>query len=178
MNSLPYSSIPSPPVKVSATTILIRLVDGLAFRYRWATEGLRPEDADFRPGPDSMTLLEQLRHILELLAWVNECFGGKLSAKSEQGKDIESVRRETMDTLISLRARLEKMKDPELQAVEAKHPSGVSFPFWNLINGPLADTLTHVGQINAWRRLAGNPTPRVSVFQGRPSPGRQPSDSE
>jgi hypothetical protein len=41
-------------------------------------------------------------------------------------------------------------------------------PIWYLINGPLADALTHVGQINAWRRLAGNPCPKVSVFLGLP----------
>jgi hypothetical protein len=37
-----------------------------------------------------------------------------------------------------------------------------------MINGPLADALTHVGQINAFRRLAGNPTPKARLFTGEP----------
>lgn len=40
-------------------------------------------------------------------------------------------------------------------------------PFWYLINGPIADALTHVGQISSWRRMAGNPQPKgVSVLWG------------
>ena len=41
-------------------------------------------------------------------------------------------------------------------------------PFWHMVNGPLADALTHVGQINTFRRLAGNPCPEANVFKGIP----------
>jgi hypothetical protein len=41
-------------------------------------------------------------------------------------------------------------------------------PFWHVINGPIADALTHVGQVNSFRRLAGNPTPKANVFLGLP----------
>ena len=41
-------------------------------------------------------------------------------------------------------------------------------PFWNLLNGPLADALWHTGQVVAFRRASGNPIDgRVSVFQGK-----------
>ena len=41
------------------------------------------------------------------------------------------------------------------------------FPFWNLINGPSADALWHVGQVVSFRRSSGNPFPSgVSVLQG------------
>lgn len=36
--------IPPAPTKVQGTTVLARLVEGLAFRFYLATEGLRPED--------------------------------------------------------------------------------------------------------------------------------------
>ncbi|MCK5671198.1 hypothetical protein KAI10_07435, partial [Candidatus Bathyarchaeota archaeon] len=42
------------------------------------------------------------------------------------------------------------------------------FPVWNLINGPLSDALTHVGQIASWRRMNGNPIPGARVFHGEP----------
>jgi hypothetical protein len=50
-------------------------------------------------------------------------------------------------------------------------------PLWNIINGPVSDALTHVGQINSFRRLNGNPVPRANVFLGRP-PATEPSDDK
>ena len=42
------------------------------------------------------------------------------------------------------------------------------FPFWNLLNGPLADAIYHTGQLVSYRRSAGNPmNPNVSVFMGK-----------
>ena len=40
------------------------------------------------------------------------------------------------------------------------------YPIWYLINGPISDVLTHIGQIASWRRIAGNPVERVSPFSG------------
>jgi hypothetical protein len=40
--------------------------------------------------------------------------------------------------------------------------------FWNIINGPFSDALTHTGQINSFRRLAGNPVSGANVFLGEP----------
>jgi hypothetical protein len=50
-------------------------------------------------------------------------------------------------------------------------------PFWHLLNGPLADALTHVGQINVFRRLAGNPTPKAGLFMGQPPGAGKPRPS-
>ncbi len=46
------------PEVLSGTTVFARFIDGLAFRYHWATDGLRSEDCAFRPSADSMNLLE------------------------------------------------------------------------------------------------------------------------
>jgi len=36
-----------------------------------------------------------------------------------------------------------------------------------LLNGPIADALTHVGQVISFRRTSGNPIPKgVNVFMG------------
>ena len=47
--------------------------------------------------------------------------------------------------------------------------SGTSeFPFWNLINGPIADAIWHTGQVVTLRRASGNPfNSQVSVLQGK-----------
>jgi len=42
------------------------------------------------------------------------------------------------------------------------------YPFWNNINGPIADALWHTGQIVMLRRASGNPfNSKVSVFSGK-----------
>ncbi|MEJ2112630.1 MAG: hypothetical protein P8X62_02615 [Flavobacteriaceae bacterium] len=42
------------------------------------------------------------------------------------------------------------------------------YPFWNNINGPIADALWHCGQVVLLRRSSGNPfNSKVSVFQGK-----------
>ena len=42
------------------------------------------------------------------------------------------------------------------------------FPFWNNINGPIADALWHCGQVVLLRRASGNPfNSKVSVFNGK-----------
>ncbi len=43
-SELPYREIPDPPENYTPGTVVSRLVDGLGFRYYWATEGLREED--------------------------------------------------------------------------------------------------------------------------------------
>jgi len=162
MDTLPYDTIPDSPGQISGGTVLARLVDGLAFRYRWATEGLAEGEMGFRPGPTSMTLAELLRHILGLVSWADQIFGGEGRIAGE-GLSLPELRARTLDRLQALRARLVGMSEAEVAACR-----GSDFPFWNMINGPLADALTHVGQVNAWRRLAGNPVSRANVFRGRP----------
>jgi hypothetical protein len=43
------------------------------------------------------------------------------------------------------------------------------YSFWYSLNGPLADALSHVGQILSWRRILGNPQRvGVNVFLRKP----------
>ena len=172
MSELPYYRIPEPPQQLTGTTVLLRLVDALGFRYRWASERLRSEDADFRPAPDCMSLLELLKHILDLVRIVSVALGSEASdAPKESG--IDALRAATLDVIVLMRERLIKMSDDELSAVVLRRSSGQTFPIWNAINGPIADALTHVGQVNGWRRAAGNPCPRANVFMGEP-PRQEP----
>jgi len=62
-----------------------------------------------------------------------------------------------------LRETLISMSDEELMKISIDNR-----PFWHIINGPISDALTHIGQINSFRRLAGNPTPKANVFVGLP----------
>jgi hypothetical protein len=141
---------------------MARVVDGLAFRYYWATEGLTEEEMSFRPGPESMSMDQLLEHILGLVSRVDDRFGGEQRPEAPPATDVESLRGETLQHLAALGARLVDMDEDEIAADRGAPP------FWNMISGPLSDALTHVGQVNAWRRLAGNPSPRANLFWGRP----------
>ena len=155
-----YHRIPKPPEDVSGTTVLIRLLDGLGFRFRWATEGLREIDYSFRPGQDCMSIEELMRHIWGLVNWVCQSMNTVRFPKQD---DIQDTRISILEMITTLREALYSMNDEELSniTIEGKQ-------FWHIINGPIAVALTHVGQINSFRRLAGNPTPRANVFLGLP----------
>ncbi|UCG45415.1 MAG: hypothetical protein JSV58_01135 [Candidatus Bathyarchaeota archaeon] len=163
-----YYRIPEYPEKLSGASILVRLLDGLGFRFRWSTEGLREEDYKFRPAPDCMSLEELVRHIWGLINWV--CKSMQLD-KIGKHNDILDVRSNTLEMIYTLREVLLSLNDIELVAIQIREK-----PFWHIVNGPIADALTHVGQINSFRRLSGNPTPKARVFNGLPPKERIDSE--
>ena len=203
-----HQTIPDPPGEPGAVTVLARLLDGMAFRYRWAVDGLNPDELAYTPGQGAMTLGELLLHMRQLVAWVGTnvqagrdgrepvvwsqaCAGfddaglhdGGPEAGRPTGHHAEGAAEpaplrlveQTLATIETLRADLLALGDGGLGVIRLLGSSGPDTrPFWNAINGPLADFLTHVGQVNAWRRLMGRPAPRADVFRGLPpkaSPG-------
>ena len=48
-DKLPYDKIPDAPESYTAGSVVSRMIDGLGFRYYWATDGLRTEDLQYRP---------------------------------------------------------------------------------------------------------------------------------
>src|SRR5689334_3471929 len=71
-SDLPYYEIPDYPTTYTPGTIAARVVDGLGFRYYWATEGLRAEDLKYQPvgadgaNSEARTTEETLQHIYGL----------------------------------------------------------------------------------------------------------------
>ncbi len=155
-----FHAIPDYPTSVSATSVLVRLIDALAFRFRWATEGLKGREVAFRPSVGSRSLAEIAGHIWGLVNWVNISVSGTESTKPVR---FSLLREKVLDMLAMLRDTFSDMDDDDLSNVRIDDQ-----PFWHIINGPISDALTHVGQINAFRRLAGNPTPKTRVFLGLP----------
>jgi hypothetical protein len=155
-----FHEIPDCPENVSGTSVLVRLLDGLGFRFRWSTEGLSDEDYQFRPAPDCMSIEELVRHIWGLVNWVCQ---STLTERFRKQDDISLVRKSVLEMTHVLRESLISMSDGELAVIQIYER-----PFWHIVNGPVADALTHVGQINSFRRLVGNPTPKANVFVGLP----------
>ena len=61
-----YYQIPSYPSEYTSETVAARLVDGLGFRFYWATADLRPEDYAYKASPEGRTLEEAVGHIMGL----------------------------------------------------------------------------------------------------------------
>lgn len=175
MNELPYHRIPETPENMAATTVLIRLLDGLGFRYRWATEGLRAEDMEFQPCSTSKKLRELLAHIHMLLIVSEEFITGNAVEKVTP-VSLDERRKKTLDTVVRIREALLELDDEYLENRTHSPPwDEREFPIWNLINGPLSDALTHVGQIASWRRINDNPILGAFVFYGEPPAPVHPS---
>jgi hypothetical protein len=168
MENLPYYKIPEPPKDCTASAMLIRVLDGLGFRYRWATEGLEDDEYLFRPSPDSMSQSELLSHIYRLVSVIDYSLGGKHPEKLEDSSP-QNTRKATLMKILESRKKLESLDSLKLYSCSfyIKHHDR-TFPVWNMVNGPLCDALTHVGQIVSWRRLNGNPVMRANVLLGEP----------
>lgn len=168
MNDLPYVEIPAFPSAVTGGALLSRLADGIGFRFRWATEGLGEGDLSFRPAADCMSLAELEQHIHGLLRWVGEAVGVDKTRPFMRRIEGPAVREGILALAQALSARLSALSDADLTAVRVTTSRGDAYPVWYLVNGPLADCLTHVGQIASWRRISGRPAPKADVFRGLP----------
>ena len=161
---LPFEDISKTPTELTATNTLLRVVEGLAFRYRWATENLSEDDIKFRPHSTSMSIEEVNAHIFDLVDSTNRVFGGEKQNKDSLNS-FHKLRIKSLNILADLSERLKEMSDEDFSKIEKK--TSRKLPFWYWINGPIADALTHVGQITSWRRIAGNPQLKgVNVFIG------------
>jgi len=166
-----FYQIPEYPEQYTATNVAARMVDGLGFRYYWATEGLTEKDLQFKPGDSTRTSLETIEHIFQLTQILANAVNKKptINDLAAPKPGFNELRQKTLENL-EVSSKILKSKDADLSAFPMifKNPARTTeFPFWNLINGPIADALWHVGQIVTFRRSSGNPFPAgVSVLQG------------
>ncbi|MFD0962656.1 DinB family protein [Pseudofulvibacter geojedonensis] len=158
------------PNNISCTNTIARMIDGLIFRYYWATEGLTDDDYTFRPVEGSMNLTELHMHIYDLAFITNKTYGGSPTYKKEYLTSFDSARQEILRLYEDVSNRLKEMQDDNQLNEFVVKPKSLDgeFPFWYTLNGHIADCLTHIGQLISWRRINGNPQPKgVNVFLGK-----------
>lgn len=172
-DQLPYSEIPAYPPSYTPGTVAARVIDGLGFRYYWATEGLRDEDLNFKPGAEARTSMETLQHIYEMSYNLVNATKQTASESSKINSDrsFKELRKETLlnfeEASTILKANGNKGLE-DFNLVFKGEDYEVGFPFWNLLNGPIADMIWHVGQVVSFRRSSGNPfTDKASVLTGK-----------
>ena len=169
---VPYKEIPDYPEKYTAGTVVSRMIDGLGFRYYWATQGLRAEDLAYKPSETNRTIEETVDHIYNLSRVIYNSAIKKPNDRTgsqETNLSFEAKRTLTLQNLKKASEIFITLEDLEDHKVVFISPTGVSeYPFWNQINGPIEDAVWHCGQIVALRRASGNPFDSgVSLFQGK-----------
>jgi hypothetical protein len=157
-SKLPYHQIPDYPDSYTPGNVAARVVDGLGFRYYWATESLREEDLGYKPSEDSRTTRETIDHIYGLSKFI-------LSAPKDKANEeltFEQIRKKTLENFQQASKQLKESKEDDLDVLVE------NFPYWNMLNGPISDAIYHTGQVVAYRRASGNPIHSgVSVFSGK-----------
>jgi len=135
----------------------------LAYRGGRSLRGAPAPFADFRAESTARTPAEILSHIGDLLDWALSLAQGKQAWHSsdslpwEQGKTRFFAALESLDGYLA--------SDAPLGATPEK-----------LFQGPIADALTHVGQISMLRRLAGFPVRAENFLQADIHAGRVGAD--
>ena len=167
---LPYYEIPDYPETFTAGTVAARLVDGLGFRYYWATEGLREEDLSYKPSPEGRTTGETIDHIYGLSKVIVNSTLNKPNTRAEEPEMGFDEKRK--QTLINIKTAADILRTSDnltqFNIVFQRDNSTSEFPFWNNLNGPIADALWHCGQVVLLRRASGNPyNSKASVFTGK-----------
>ena len=123
--------------------LLRHFLGAIAYRTQKALRGAPPHYATFSAGNRVRTPTELVRHMASLMGYVRTFFeGGTYQAEPLPSFDAEV-------------ARFHKM----LEAVSGLLASGAKCTITTeqLLQGPFADTMTHVGQLAMLRRLADSP---------------------
>jgi hypothetical protein len=157
------------PADGSACAVLRHLTATLAYR---AAKALRDVPADFGGRSFGDTTRQPVRivaHLADLMAWAVSIAQGRYVWKPEGGGEWRTE-------VSRFFAGLEALDG----ALAAGCPPGAAE---KLIQGPLADALTHVGQIAMLRGMAGCPVrpesyARAVIAAGRVGPDQEPPRAE
>ncbi len=130
--------------------MLRHFLAALAYRTQKALRAAPPEFADFRAAAGVRTPRQIVRHMSDVLGYARTRLrGGQWRANSKPTLAAEVARfHEILADLSQLVATA------ELEPTTARR----------LLQGPLADAMTHVGQLAMLRRMAGSPIPPENFF--------------
>jgi hypothetical protein len=140
-------------------TMLRHTLAALAYRADKAMRGAPPEFAGFCAAPESRTPGEILAHMGDLFDWAVHLADGNHEWRDSPALDWEAG-------MVRFFAALEAFD----RRLASGQPLGC--PAEKLFQAPVADALTHVGQIAMLRRLAGCPVRAENYFHAEIQAGR------
>jgi uncharacterized damage-inducible protein DinB len=167
---LPYKEIPSFPSNYTEGTVISRMIDGLGYRYYWATKDLRAKDLDFRPDTHARSIYETMEHIYGLSIMVLNASKNQVNQRADTSQmKVNDLRLATLENLKLASEKVSSINNLEDFNILFQNSSKrKTLPFWHVLNGPLADAIYHTGQIVSFRRTSGNPmNSKVNVLMGK-----------
>ena len=132
----------------------------LAYRAAKTVRDMPASAAEFRAAPDTRTPVEILAHMGDLLDWALSSAEGRQAWKVSQPLEWTA---ETGRFFTALRKFDDRLAAAEPIAADENR----------LFQGPIADALTHTGQIALLRRMAGCPMKGENYFVARIEAGRE-----
>lgn len=135
----------------------------LAYRGGKAVRNVPSGFASFSAAPGTRTPVEILAHIGDLLDWAV----GLADGRHEWHDSVPLPWEEEVARFFAALERFDKR-------LASEAPLG--FPAEKLFQGPVADALTHVGQIAMLRRMAGGPVRGENYFRANIETGRVGTD--
>lgn len=164
--SLPYYQVPEYSDKFTAGTMAARMVDALGFRFYWASIDLSESDLDYKLNGKGRSTKETISHIYDLSKIIVNSTLKKPNAQGDEEDMTYIEKREAVLKNLKIAAEiLRKSEDiSQFKIIFGQQ----KIPFWNQVNGPIADAIWHCGQIAVYRRASGNPiNSKVNHFTGR-----------
>jgi hypothetical protein len=146
------------PSNETTRAVLRQLAATLAYRAAKILRDVPPSFASFSIAPNARRPVEIVAHMGDLMRWATWLARGEHTWKAE-GSDNWDIERERFFVILA-----------ELDALLAA--DGFNGSVEKLIQGPLADALTHVGQLSMMRGAAGIPVrpesyARAEIVAGR-----------
>ena len=124
----------------------------VAYRGGKAVRGAPPEFAQFRAAPSSRTPAEILAHVGDLFDWALSIANGTEQWHNSTPLPWDQEIARFFATLEAFDSRL-----------ASDQPLAV--PAEKIFQGPIADALTHIGQLAMLRRISGNPVRGENYFK-------------
>lgn len=140
--------------------LLKHFLAALAYRTQKALRDAPAGFGDFRPQAGVRSPIELVRHMTSVLGYACTFFTG--------GR----YRPEPLPTLDAEIARLHQIIESLAGHLASAAPFVDGVTTERLLQGPLSDAMTHVGQLAMLRRLAGAPVPPENFFAADIDPQR------
>jgi hypothetical protein len=147
-----------------APNLLRHTVATLAYRGGKAIRGAPDDFSQFRAASTTRTPGEILAHVGDLLDWALGLANDKYEWRDSEPLPWEQ---EVARFFAALKALDDRLASNQL-----------GFPPEKIFQGPIADALTHIGQISMLRRMSGAPVRGESYFKAQIAIGRVGPDQE
>ncbi|HLU83212.1 MAG TPA: VOC family protein [Trueperaceae bacterium] len=143
--------------------LLLHFLAAIAYRTQKAVRAAAPEFAMFSAGNEVRTPMELVRHMASVIGYARTFFVGG-SYRPEPLATFEAEQERLHTNLQDLGDVLRSSRAP-VGAFADLTPA-------RLLQGPLADAMTHAGQLALLRRLAGDPVPSENFVHADIDPDR------